>query len=72
MKLNKYLTEGVTKIDWNKLSSDSRQSINKLEDNVKDDITQLLNNVINNVFQDGYDKGYDECARQENPKNYHK
>jgi len=60
MKLDKYLNEGVTRVDWKKLSSGSRQAINKLEANVDfRDMTKLLDAVINNVYQDGYDKGWD-------------
>ena len=73
MKLDKYLNESVTKVDWKKLSSDSKRAIEVLLSDISFlDMTEtdagkqfiqvkkFLDNVINNVYQDGYDKGFEE------------
>jgi len=68
MKLDKYLNESVTEINWKTLSSDSKKVINILEDEVNPEykraISKLIRDVINNVFQDGFSTGYEEAAQE--------
>ena len=78
MKLDKYLNEGITKVDQKKLSGDSKQDIVKMVKAFSDfgkyltddDMKRLLDSVINNVFQDGYDSGYKEGLDDERRDNY--
>lgn len=75
MKLDKYLNEDVMKVDWRKLSNDTRKLINKLKeeiDNGRDySAADTLKDVINNVYQDGYDKGVEDCKDEQMNKEWY-